>query len=94
MAPSAPAGARKQTADWRCRIKNDDGQKLTCISNFDSNFSVMELAAGEELFVSYAPTAGEFGSTPIQMLIDYGFVPDEMLEGGFAPACDDEDFDM
>ena len=77
-----------------CRITNDEGKKLTCVSNFDTDYRIQELAANDEVFVSYAQRGGQFESTPLQMLIDYGFVPDELLEGGIMPAGDDEDFDM
>ena len=76
-----------------CRIKNDDGVLLTCISNFDKSYTVRELGEGEELFVNYGSERG-FESSPIEMFVDYGFVPEEMLEVAHGPPGDDEDFDI
>ena len=74
-------------------ITNDEGQLLTCISNFDTKFAVRELSEGEEVFVNYGGSDG-FESTKLEMFVDYGFVPEEMMETAHGAAFDDEDFDM
>lgn len=74
-------------------ITNDDGATLTCVSNLSAAMRVQELDAGAEVLVSYASSKFGFEATPVEMFIDYAFVPEEMLEGGAAPALDDEDFD-
>jgi hypothetical protein len=76
-----------------CRLTNEEGQVLTCISNFDHNFVVQELSEGEELFVNYASSSG-FECTSMDMITNYGFVPEELYEAGYGPTGDDEDFDL
>ena len=76
-----------------CRITNDEGQQLTCISNFDTGYDVRELSEGGEVFVNYSGAYG-FESTKFEMFVDYGFVPEEMLETAHGASVDDEDFDM
>lgn len=75
------------------RIKNEEGQNLTCVSNFAPDYSTRELCAGEEVFVNYAGSDG-FERGAMEMFVDYGFMPPELLEGASVVAGDDEDFDL
>jgi hypothetical protein len=76
-----------------CRIRNSEGHTLTCVSNFDDNFIIRELSEGEEVFVNYAGEDG-FERSALEMFIDYGFAPTELLENSGDVAGDDEDFDL
>jgi hypothetical protein len=66
---------------------------LTCVSNFDEALTIRELSEGDEIFVNYAGKDG-FERTALEMFIDYGFAPVELLEDSSDVAGDDEDFDM
>lgn len=66
---------------------------LTCVSNMDAQYTTVELDAGSEIFVSYAAEKDGFGCTPIEMFIDYAFVPEELLERSGASVGIDDDFD-
>lgn len=75
-------------------IRNEEDALLTCVSNMDANYSVRDLDSGSEIFVSYAAEKGGFGSTAIEMFIDYAFVPEELMERSCSSALGDEDFDF
>lgn len=75
------------------RIKNEEGQSLTCVSNFAPDFCTRELCAGEEVVVNYAGADG-FERGAMEMFVDYGFMPPELLERNSSVAGDDEDFDL
>lgn len=76
-----------------CRITNDDGLRLTCISNFNAALTVRELSDGDELFVNYGSKDG-FESSAFEMFIDYGFVPQELMELSEGAAGFDESDDQ
>ena len=75
-----------------CSIVDEDGRQMTAVSNFDNEWNIRELDAGDEVFVNYANKSG-FQSSPVEVFIDYGFVPEELLETTRDRPIDIEDFD-
>lgn len=52
---------------------------MTAVSNFDRHWNIQELEGGAEVHVNYASRLG-LRSTPLEMFIDFGFVPLELRE--------------